>query len=514
MNEPHLWWYVTRASAVVAWVLLTVSVVLGILLSTRVMRKIDNPAWLQDLHRFVSGLAVVMVVLHMASLMLDSFAHLSVAEILVPGATQGSDVVSMQQKTIPIALGILAFYLLIAVQGTSWFMNRLPRKLWKGIHYASYGALILVMFHAGFTGTDVSELWYKSLSIVLIAAAAGAVIVRATVGARTRPARGATPRADEARVAPVAPPVPKRRMRVTHVSTLATGVKGIRLVPVDGDPVDIWHPGAHVTLYLPDGRERQYSLCGDPAERDHVDIAVLKRPGGDGGSEWIHRSLKVGSEIDMSPPRNHFDLEPATRYVFVAGGIGITPIKAMIESLPLRREWDLFYFGRSRQSMAFVSELEEEFPQRVHVIARDEVDEKADLAPLVTRPGALVYACGPESLMSAVAELVPSERMHLERFQAVDRSGGPAQPVDLHLRKSGKTIHVPADESLLDAMVREGVPLLGSCKKGLCGTCEVRVRAGRVDHRDSIMTDEEKDELHVMYPCVSRAFTPDLTLDA
>lgn len=537
MNQPHLWWYVTRASALVAWVLLTGSVMLGIFLSTRVMRKIDNPAWLQDLHRFMSGLALVMVGLHMVSLMLDDYAHFSLGQLLIPGATANSDVASIQAKTIPVALGVVALYLMVAVQASSWFMKRLPRRFWKGIHYASYVALIFVVFHAGFSGSDVKELWYQTMSVALIALTTAAVILRVTVGTKTRPARraagtatlpagdarrestsGATTRTSRTRgrdseaAAPL-PPVPKIRMRVTDRRTLAKDVVGITLVPVAGGKIDVWPPGSHVTLYLPDGLERQYSLCSDPADRDHIDIAVLRRRGTQGGSDWIHRNLKVGSEIDVSPPRNHFDLEPAPRYVFVAGGIGITPIKAMIESLPPQREWDLFYFGRSRKTMAFVAELERVFGTRVHVVASDESRGEFDLASLVTDQPVEVYSCGPESLMSAVAALVDPDHVHLERFVARERPDREARPVTLHLRRSKKTIAVASNESLLEAMERSGVPILGSCRNGLCGTCEVRVVSGDVEHRDSIMDDDEKDDMHIMYPCVSRANTPELTLD-
>ena len=525
MNEPHIWWYVTRASAIIAWVSLTGSVVLGILLSTRVMRKIDNPAWLQDLHRYMSGLALIFVGLHMVSLMLDDFVHFSLAELLIPGATAGSSVSSVQANTIPIVLGIFAFYFMVAVQGTSWLMNRLPRRLWKGIHYSSYAAFILVTFHAAFSGTDVSELWYQTLSIVLIAAATGAVLVRVIVGNRTRSARPASTTvastassqattSASARPSPAtAAPAVTTRMRVTETKILAKGVLGVRLAPVAGGNLDVWHPGSHVTLYLPNGLERQYSLCGDPAERGHFDIAVLKKRGSTGGSKWIHENLTVGTEIEVSAPRNHFDLEPAAEYVFVAGGIGITPIKAMIESLPPKRKWKLHYFGRSRTTMAFAAELEADFPDRVFISAADERDADPDIRAIVAVPGAEVYCCGPEALMSTVAAYVPEASMHLERFVAVERAASIATAVVMNLKKSKRQVVAAADESLLDALVRDGVPILGSCKKGLCGTCEVRVVDGQPEHLDSIMDDAEKDELHVMYPCVSRSRTPELTLD-
>lgn len=522
MNQPHLWWYVTRASALIAWVLLTGSVVLGIFLSTRVMRKIDNPAWLQDLHRFMSALALIMVGVHMVSLMLDEFVHFDLVELLVPGGTANTSVTSIQSKTIGISMGIIALYLLVAVQSTSWFMNRLPRRLWKGIHYSSYVALILVTFHAAFSGSDVKELWYKTMAILLIGVAAGATIIRAVVGTRTRPARVSAGRgavaANEARPAgrsgaPLAATSEVIRMRVADVGSPAKGIKSFRLYPVSGGTLPVWQPGAHITLYLPDGRERQYSLCGDPAERDHFDIAVLKKSGPQSGSSWIHSQLKPGAEISVSAPRNHFELEPAKSYVFVAGGIGITPIKSMIESLPPRRVWQLYYFGRSRTTMAFADELAADFPESVHIFPGDERQSAVDVRTIVREPDAEVYCCGPESLMSAVAECVPAQRLHLERFVAVTREHAEPQSVVLNLKKTGKRIEVPANESLLDALEKAGAPVTGSCRQGLCGTCEVRVLQGEPEHLDSIMDDEEKNELHIMYPCVSRAKTPELTLN-
>ena len=365
MNEPHIWWYITRASALIAWVLMTLSVLWGILLSTRVMRRIDNPAWLQDLHRYLGGLTLFMVALHMVSLMLDGWLKFSLAETLVPFATD--------YKPLAVALGIISFYILLAVQGTSLFMNRLPRKFWKGLHYSSYAALLLVALHAGWSGTDVSSWWYRVLAIVLISVATIAVLVRIITGTRA----GSSPRSTQTH--PVVPATEKpnparkhidaRTMVVSTLQEVAHDVLAIRLLPLGGGQLPVWHPGAHVTLHLPNGLQRQYSLCGDPAERTHFDIAVLKTEHSEGGSEWIHANLSPGMTLEVSGPLNHFELEPANEYLFIAGGIGITPIKAMIESLPERRQWKLVYAGRSRSSMAFLDELVERYPDRVIVHA-------------------------------------------------------------------------------------------------------------------------------------------------
>jgi ferredoxin-NADP reductase len=219
--------------------------------------------------------------------------------------------------------------------------------------------------------------------------------------------------------------------------------------------------------------------------------------------------------LEVSGPLNHFELEPASEYHFVAGGIGITPIKAMIESLPAHRNWRLDYVGRSRRSMVFAEALAARYPGRVHLYMSEELGPKIDLdAILPTWSPALVYCCGPESLMDAVESRVPTERMHLERFIPVDRTVGlEPQAVIVTARRSGRTFDVAANESLLDVMDKNGLPIVGSCRKGVCGTCEVRVLGGTPEHLDSVMSDAEKDALGIMYPCVSRAKTPTLVLD-
>ena len=505
MNEPHMWWYVTRASAMIAWALMTLSVVWGILLSTRVMRRVDNPAWLQDLHSFLGGTMLIMVALHMVSLMFDQWLTFTPTEMLVPFATDF--------KPLPVALGIIAFYLLLAVQGSSMMMNRLPRMFWKGVHYSSFVAVILISFHAGFTGTDVGSPWYRIVSVSLIATVAIAVVLRITIGTATRPAR----KIDAARAAPGgASPLPRpapRAMVVTSATPIANGVLGIRLEGPDATPLPLWHPGAHLSVHLPNGFDRQYSLCGDPADRHHYDIAVLRTTDSEGGSDWIHEHLVAGVSIEVSGPLNHFELEPAAAYLFIAGGIGITPMKAMIESVPPQRDWRLVYTGHSRQAMAFATELEERYPGRVQIHARDENPARLNLDEVIGAGSEEVYCCGPESLMSAVAARVPAERMHLERFAALARQPRAQRPVHVECRKSRKDFEVPVGVSVLEALEQNGLPVLGSCRTGVCGACEVRVLAGDPEHLDSVMDDAHKRDLRIMYPCVSRATSPELVLN-
>lgn len=510
MNDPHIWWYVTRASAMVAWALLTVSAIWGILLSTRILRRIDNPGWLQDLHRWMGGAAMLMTALHMVSLMLDSWARFSVSQLLVPSAAS--------YRPVPVALGIVAFYLLAAVQGSSLLMHRLPRRFWKGLHYASYAAVLLVSLHAGWSGSDVGAWGYQLTAILLLLLLVAATILRIT-------APGATAAASTATVtAPVQPATRdspadgtgRRTATVRSVHPVADGVLAIDIAAPDGGVLPLWEPGAHVTVHLPSGVDRQYSLCGDPAVRDRYSIGVRLGEPSRGGSQWLHDHATDGMRIDISGPRNHFPLVPAGSYLFIAGGIGITPIKAMIESLPAHRRWKLAYLGRSRSGMPYLDSLVARWPGRITVHARDEQPDRLDLAALLQDRDAAteIYICGPEPLLNEAARLFPGERLHLERFTpAAKENAAPARPVDVTCQRSGKNVHVPAGVSLLEALQSHSVPILGSCREGICGTCEVRVLHGSPEHLDSVLSDQSKEELGIMYPCVSRARGSDLVLD-
>ncbi len=495
MNDPHIWWYVTRSSALVAWILMTLSVVWGVLLATRALRHIDNPGWLHDLHRYLSGLSILIIGLHVVSLMLDGWLHFSISEVLVPFTTDF--------KPVATAIGILGLYLFVAVQATSMVMHRLPRRFWRFIHLASYALLGVVAFHAGMIGTDVGSGWYTLLSVSLIVVAALAIILRLVVAERVETlATHASAYREPA----------TRTMVVVGAEPIADGVLAISLAVEDWATLPPWQPGAHLTLHLPSGPQKQYSLCGDPADHARYEIAVRRTARPTSGGALIHDTLGVGDTVQVSGPLNHFQLVPAVSYLFVAGGIGITPIKAMIESLPAHRAWTLHYVGPSRRSMPFVDELVDAHPGRVFVHARDE-GPRFTAASVVGGTNAVVYACGPESLMQDVADHVPHERMHLERFVALERVGAPPAPVTITCARSDRDVAVRADQSLLDALQAQGIPVLGSCREGICGSCEVRVLSGVAEHLDSVSDDVDKDAARVMYPCVSRAREGILVLD-
>ncbi|MCF7552743.1 PDR/VanB family oxidoreductase [Pseudonocardia sp. WMMC193] len=301
--------------------------------------------------------------------------------------------------------------------------------------------------------------------------------------------------------------------------TLADGVVQLTLRSADGADLPEWEPGAHIDLVLTDDLVRQYSLCGDPAERSVLQVAVLREPAGRGGSAHVHDTLAEGDTVHVRGPRNHFALVAAARYVFVAGGIGITPILPMLaQAEAAGADWRLVYGGRTRSSMAFRDRLEQAYPGKVAVRPMDEVG-LLDLPTILAEPSTdvAVYCCGPEALLAAVEEQCsrwPQGALHLERFAPkAGATDGPMQSFEIELSRSGTTLTVPADRSILDVVEASGVPVLSSCQEGTCGTCETAVLDGVPDHRDSLLTDEEQAANDTMMICVSRSCSARLVLD-
>jgi ferredoxin-NADP reductase len=280
-----------------------------------------------------------------------------------------------------------------------------------------------------------------------------------------------------------------------------------------------WRPGAHVDLVLRNGVVRQYSLCGDPADRSVLQVAVLRNPNGRGGSRFVHDELRPGDMIGIRGPRNHFPLVAARRYLFIAGGIGITPIIPMIAEVDARgADWFLAYGGRSRSSMAFADSLVELYGERVMVRPQDETG-LLNLDRLLRRPraGTSVYCCGPESMLAAVEQRCrawPPGSLHVERFTPrADADAGPSTAFEVALARSRRTVAVPPGKSILRAVEEAGVPVLSSCREGMCGTCETPVLDGVPDHRDSLLSEEERAAGDTMMICVSRARGSRLVLD-
>ncbi|MFE7516676.1 PDR/VanB family oxidoreductase [Streptomyces sp. NPDC057540] len=301
------------------------------------------------------------------------------------------------------------------------------------------------------------------------------------------------------------------RLTVRSVVREAEGVRGLLLGDPEGAPLAPWEPGAHLEVTLPSGAVRHYSLCGDPADRTTYRLGVLREPAGRGGSEEVHTSVGEGTVLDVRGPVNRFPLVPAERYLFVAGGIGITPLLPMIRSLP-PGSWSLVYGGRSLASMAYREELAG-LPG-VTLVPQDTAGLPDLAAVLAGQPaGTAVYCCGPEGLLRAVQDRWPGP-LHLERFGAapVERSSG-AGGFEVELRRTGRTLRVEPGRTLLDT-VREVVPGVAySCEEGWCGTCETKVLAGTPEHHDTVLGEDEKASGTTMMICVGRSRGDRLVLD-
>ncbi|MEV1245327.1 PDR/VanB family oxidoreductase [Nonomuraea sp. NPDC050022] len=307
----------------------------------------------------------------------------------------------------------------------------------------------------------------------------------------------------------------ERKVVVRAREQVAEGVVAIELRDPAGEELPVWTPGAHIDLVLGGGDlVRQYSLCGEPADRTTWRIAVLREPDGRGGSAYVHDELHPGATILTRGPRNNFPLHPATRYLFIAGGIGITPILPMITAVE-GAQWRLAYGGRTVASMAFAGDLRATHGDRVLLWPQDEYG-LLDLDTLLAEEpmDTLVYCCGPAPLLEAVEARCANRPLHVERFASKDTNAPDMTGAfEVELTASGLTLMVPPNRSILEVVEKAGVHVLTSCREGTCGTCETPVLAGVVDHRDSLLTPEEKAANDVMFVCVSRAACPKLVLE-
>ncbi|MCK6211800.1 cytochrome P450/oxidoreductase [Georgenia sp. EYE_87] len=302
-------------------------------------------------------------------------------------------------------------------------------------------------------------------------------------------------------------------LTVLERTEASDGVVSLVLGHPDGEALPEWKPGAHIDVRTgADGAGRvcQYSLCSSPARPESWRIGVLREPASRGGSIFLHDDVRAGSTVTVSWPRNNFRFRDSPRYVFVAGGIGITPILPMIEAAEAQgAEWTLLYGGRTRSSMAFLDELAA-YGEKVQVRPQDE-HGLLDLGGLLgeVAPDTLIYCCGPEPLLQAVEAASahwPIGSLHTERFapRTVARSE-PDTEFEVEFAESGVTAMVPPGRSILEVAEEAGISALSSCQEGTCGTCETRIVTGRADHRDSILTPAEQDANATMMICVSRA---------
>ena len=309
---------------------------------------------------------------------------------------------------------------------------------------------------------------------------------------------------------------------VRRRDTPAEGVVVLDLGYPDDAELPRWQPGAHIDLMLGDDAIRQYSLCGDPRDVTTWRVGVLLDPNSRGGSRYVHENLHEGATVQVRGPRNHFPMVDAGRYRFIAGGIGITPIMAMLESAQQAgSEWTLLYGGRTRASMAFADDLAQRYPDRVTVWPQDERG-LLDLPGLLSNPAddTVVYCCGPEPLLTAVEQQCstwPMGALHIERFAAkaitAEQEAAALDQFEVVCQRSGVTIEVNAGDSVLELVEAAGVPITTSCYEGVCGSCVAKVLEGVPDHRDSVLTAEQKASGEVMILCTSLSRTERLVLD-
>jgi ferredoxin-NADP reductase len=315
--------------------------------------------------------------------------------------------------------------------------------------------------------------------------------------------------------------VDRLSLRVISMTLEADDVLSLTLSPTDAAPLHRWDPGAHLAVHLPGGTTRQYSLCGDPDDSGRYRIAVLREPVSRGGSSHVHETLRVGDIVEATPPRNHFELDDASGYVFVAGGIGITPLLPMLERAERDgRPWHLYYYGRARSSMAFLDKLERH-GDRVTLVTRHD-EARPDLAAIVRDlpAGHALYACGPGRLTSELAAHAEAhgvnDRLRTELFAVPETDVAPAPDADsfvVRLETSGLELTVPPGRSILDVVLEAGIDVLHDCAEGICGSCETAVVSGEPDHRDYVLTTQEKADNSCMMICVSRSSCPVLVLE-
>lgn len=312
-------------------------------------------------------------------------------------------------------------------------------------------------------------------------------------------------------------------VRVASRAIAAQDVVRLELEPLEGASLPSFTAGSHIDLVLGNGLTRQYSLCNAPGGDGLYRIAVLREPTSRGGSQAVHDDLTEGATLQISPPRNLFDLnEAADSYLLVAGGIGITPILAMAYRLyAIGKPFSLHYCTRDPARAAFLDELTAApFADLVHL--HFDSDPTTGLSPdralQDPSPGRHLYVCGPTGFMDFIIKRAADQgwdgdQIHREYFASAPLATDQNRPFDLVIASTGQTLTVSADQTAAQVLEAAGVFVPLSCEQGICGTCLTPVLSGRPDHRDLFQTDEEKQTNLLFTPCCSRALTPSLTLD-
>jgi len=316
-------------------------------------------------------------------------------------------------------------------------------------------------------------------------------------------------------------PVDVMSLRIARKQAIAQDIYLFELMDRNLADLPPFTAGAHIKLSTPSGLIRKYSICNDPAVRDRYAIAVKREPAGRGGSIDLIDRAQVDDTLAVAPPVNDFKLPPrATDLLFIAGGIGITPIMAMIRQLQAEpdKRFRLYYCTRSPEMTAFLPELgapEMKGKVRIHHDGGD-LARVLDLWPIVEqrKNREHLYCCGPRPLMEKVRELTghwSSTAVHFEAFAEPEKIKPDDRPFVVKLARTGIEIEVPIGQTILQAMLARGVDAPYSCESGTCGTCRTRLLEGEADHRDLVLTEDERHDQIML--CVSRARTPKLVID-
>lgn len=309
-------------------------------------------------------------------------------------------------------------------------------------------------------------------------------------------------------------------LRVTHNDQIAEGINLLEFRDPGGKPLPGFSAGAHIAVRVPNGMLRKYSLCNDPAERDRYQIAVKREINGRGGSCSLIDDVNVDDEVTITAPVNDFGLPPrAQDFLFIAGGIGVTPIMAMIRQVMAEgKRFRLFYCSRSPETTAFRDELSApEFRDKV-VIHYDQGDatRSLDLRPILAerKNREHLYCCGPRPLMEAVRAMTDHwspTAVHFEAFSEAETHKADDKPFKVRLARSGDVLEVPTDKTILEVLRAHGLDVPSSCETGTCGTCRTKLLAGEADHRDLVLAEHERKDTIMI--CVSRARGEEITID-
>jgi phthalate 4,5-dioxygenase reductase subunit len=306
--------------------------------------------------------------------------------------------------------------------------------------------------------------------------------------------------------------------KVARKRALTPDIAEFTLEPASGGTLPAFTAGAHISVRTPAGPMRRYSLIGaDDEAPSHYVIAVKREPESRGGSVSMHDDVTEGTELDIEPPENDFSLKEAPKYLLIAGGIGVTPIFAMAQELAAKeKDFSIIYCTRSPEQTAYADDMKAAFGKRLKLHhdsgdpskVYDFWDYFAEIKNMH------VYCCGPKPLLEEIKSISghwPEGRVNFEDFKPVEVIRPNDVAFDVELARSGKTITVPADRSILEAIRDAGVKTVSSCESGTCGTCKTGLIAGTPDHRDMVLMDDEKDR-YIMI-CISRAKEGNLVLD-